>query len=1005
MNSNLNRALGAALVAIGGVAPAYSQFDYDARCIDRAATAPYSVDFLFGRKENALFGAGIGFSGTVAYAQSTECGAATAPTRGRIGFTIGPVGSIQDTADAAGFDNLTDNFLRLTRGTNFGEDIGPLNSYGGPYLTPASGGISYARVFVRTTGDTPTTTNFLYGINPLNLAFEGPRSRYIYTESRVNGTDPTNSIGVRCVIDVLADAARVNWRLTNNLSAGTPVGLGLWFGQYVQLRDRFGIDHTVHYGDTFDGFDTTYITVPGRRPLSVQERFNNTGLAADPAQDATVGVPRFVNFSMSQTAGFGLQVVNSPDALQGFDPTSTIDQTQVDEFAVGDPTFLIDGRFGTTDPQFGDFIFNAAGNGVADAASIFPFPSYLQKWQPTTFVPANGFRDIIAYYRSTSGDSSYSPSFQGYSAVVDTPKAVSTNRDDPTEYTNNPFTIRVNVDNTGGFSNNDALVRMESVQVVLNLPDGMHAPGNPAATTITKTVNRTYVRTFDPQTGLPVTLEASSPTIQPASIGFVDFQVAVDEDVFGALPYTATITPQPGFASKTINGTINVAATPRLLVTTGPNLVSPPWTFTDNSWSSILNLDLNEQFKAFTFDAQIQQYVPQTGAERGRGTFIVSNLDLQSRQLGGNPRQPTDQFPDANNYDAGGAPLVRLYQGWNLVGNPYNYALPLGQIIGVPIGSNNLALSYSELVNQGYTDGSFAFYDQSLRSYNFISGADDRLQPNFGYWIYANQAFDIQFPPLFELFIRGAKSKPAAQRFDNWKLQLSAATPNAADTQNFVGIVRNPADATRLRVRKAPVPPTKDAIRAYVKDGSLELAQSMRGTRGKQTFGYNVYSKSAGPVAVSWPNLKSIPSNLSVSVYDPVARKTVNARSVAGYNYTAGAETVRQFTVTVTPQGTVAQRIGSTSATTVKMGNVKAVKVAYALSGRGSASVRVLKGKKSLGTVVSDVDAVAGNNSFVWPMIDGNAQPLPNGSYILEIAATGEGGDTATRQIAVTVNR
>ena len=88
-----------------------------------------------------------------------------------------------------------------------------------------------------------------------------------------------------------------------------------------------------------------------------------------------------------------------------------------------------------------------------------------------------------------------------------------------------------------------------------------------------------------------------------------------------------------------------------------------------------------------------------------------------------------------------------------------------------------------------------------------------------------------------------------------------------------------------------------------------------------------------------------------MSVYDTVAKKTVNARSTAGYNYTAKAETIRDFTITVTPQGTVAQRVTSASATPVKMGNIKAQKVKLLLSGRGSVSIRVLQNGKSLGTV------------------------------------------------------
>lgn len=1004
MNSNLNRALAAALVSFGGVAPALAQFDWDGICIDPNSTQPYSNDFITAGKENALFGAALGFAGTVAY--GSQCEGASVPVRGRIAFTIGYRGSIQDN-QGTGFNGVNDEFMRLTRGTNFSEDPIPTNSYPGPYYTHTGGGLSYARIVVQTqnatTGQPDAPTDYLYGSNPLRLAFAGPRSRFIYSESTVNGTASNASIGVRCIIDVLGDAARVNWRLTNNLAGSPTVGLGLWFGQVVELRDKFGALQYVFYGPQESGFPAGLVTIPGRKPLSVQERFNETGLSPNGgAGGATLGVPAYVNFSASQAAGFGLQVVNRPDALQGFDPNSTIDQSPVDEFVLGEAPFLIDGRYGTADPTFGDFIFNANGNGNADAAEITPIPAYLQKWQPTTLVAGGNFRDIVAYYRSTNGDSSYSPSFQGYAAVVDTPKSISTDPSDPNALNPNPFTIRVNIDNNGGFSNNDREIAMSDVRVVLNLPNGMHAPNDPRAQTIEKFVRKVY--NFDQ--------EINSATIQPSQVGFVDFQVEVDSTVFGALPYTVSITPQPGFATKTVTGTINVATSPKLQIISGPNLVSPPWQFADNGWESVLGLDLNGDFRAYTWNNVTQSYVPQTAAERGIGTWILSNDGYGFKSLGGSPRQPDDQFPDrgtgvpgTGNYDAGGAPLVRLRRGWNLVGNPYNYAIQLGQIIAVPTGTTSV-LSYDELVAQNYTDGAFTYYDQSLRTYGpATQGANARLQPNRGYWIYANFDFDLKFPPIYELFIRSAEPKPQPQRYNNWRLQLSASTSSGSDLNNFVGIVRNPKDSTKLSARKAPISPASNAMRAYISDGTRDMAQLLKSSTGKQTFTYNVLTKAAGPVSISWPNLKELPSNLAVSVYDPVAKKTINARSVAGYNYNSTAQSIRSFTVTVTPQGTVAQSVGSASTTQYQAGSVKLMKISYFLGGRGSATIRVYKGRTLVGTAASDVNAVPGTNSVVWPMIGSNGLPLENGNYTLEIAATGEGGNTATRQLAVTIRR
>jgi hypothetical protein len=998
MNSNLNRALSAALVAFGGVAPALAQYDYPGFCIDPTNTNPYSADFNGYYLQTPLFGASIGVAGTVAY--GSQCDSGSAPVRGRIGFTMGPNGSIQD--DLLGLADR-DNFLRLTEGIGVGQ-MGPVitNSYAGPYIAPTTGGLSYARVYARDAAG--AITNYLYGSAAINLGFVGRSGRYMYTESTVN----SNNIGVRCVIDVLGDASRVSWRLTNNTA--NPLGLGLWFGQSVVLVDENGFARGVPYVAPAGEFDIPFITIPGRKPLTVDERFPG---------DVETTVPSYVNFSINQKAGYGLQVINNASALSANDPNSAVDQTPVDEFVIGDTRgFLIDGTYSATDPTFGDFIFNAPGNGNADAAPLGngrvpgsppPQPSanvdissvaYIQKWQPNTIVATGGTRDIVTYYRPIGFDSSYSPSFTGYTAVVDTPKSVSTNPSDPNNFDQQTYTIRVNVDNTGGFSITDTSVRMQSVQVVLNLPAGMHAP-NSTSRTITKTVTNVYSSV----TG------ATSPSssIDPGQMGYVDFQFAVDPTTFGNLPYTVTITPQPGFATKTVTGTINVATTPRLLIRPGANLVSPPWQFADNSWDAILGLDLNTDFQSFTWDSELQQYIPQTTAERGRASWILSKNDLGFRALGGSPQQPNDEFPDPTNFDVGGLSTpVRLHRGWNLVGNPYNYAFPLGQLVGIPVGQNNIAYSYADLIRFGYTDGSFATYDADLRGYTApIQGVDSKLQPNHGYWVYANADFDLQFPPLYELFLRsaGTSSTTFHQRFDNWKLQLSAATANANDTQTYVGIARTSATAKQYTTRKAPMAPTSDAIRSYVSNGTAEMGQLLRNVRGTQTFTYNVATRSAGPVTISWPNLREIPSNLAVTVKDLAAKKSINARSKAGYTFNAGASSVRSFEVTIKPQGTVAQRIGSVSATTVKMGSVKNMKISFFTSARGSATLQVFQGRVPVGTIAEDIDITAGNNVVTWPMTNGESQPLPNGTYTLLVSATSDGGKTATRQFNLNVRR
>ena len=977
MNSTHYRALAAATMACGGVAITPAQVFDDFHCV---STTPYSDDYGTLFASTALFGAGIGVRGKANWVPGCRNGL---PVPGRIGFNIGPLGSIQDNLNPDLYGGRRDEGLRLTEyfGTDTGVIYAPtstgdtvnvnriVTAFG--HLSPSGGGGSYARIYV--TDSAGATTNYLYGAGGLSSGYYPISGRYMVTSDAI-----TTGITADCIIEILGDAARVNWTLRNSLTgaAGAGVALGLYFAQNVAIADDS--QNATYLGSALGNRQLLYITAPGQLPLTAQRRYQGTD------------IPSFVNFSPNQNAGFGLQVVNNPSALQAFDASASADQTPVDEFAIGLGGLLISENPSLEDPPIPDGL-----QGGDLAASLDNIPAYLQKWIPTTVAGSGGTRSIISYYRSTSGASSYAPLLTGYTVTADAPQAISTTTttsvDGSVTYAPNPFRIRAYVDNTGGFSVQERQVRMSNVTVRLDLPAGMHEEGQPN--------NRTIVRNIS--------------TIAPINLGYVDFPVEVEPTVFGAQTYTITVSPNPGgFIPKTVTGTINVSAVPRLLIRTGPNLVAPPWEFDDRTWSTVLGQVLNGGIQTYTWDAQTQRYITQVSAERKVGTWVVSLNDQGNIPLGGNPQTPGDQLPDADNFTSGGAGFVRLYPGWNLVGNPYAYAFPLGGLLGVPRNATNAApLKYSELVALNYTDGSFTAYDQDLRSYaRPIQGATSRLQPNLGYWFFSNVAMDLQFPPVYDLFIRSAAPKAQPQRFDNWSLQLSAANSASADSQNFVGTVRNPVDAKLLSSRKAPIQPnsaaTQRAIRAYVTGTSnAQMAQSLRYATGQQKFTYTVESRSAGPVTVSWPNIKALPSNLAVQVKDSRTGKTVNARSAAGYSYNEQANSSRSFLVTVTPQSTVAQRVNSVTTTAVTAGPTKQMKINYFVTGRGGATITVLKGSQVVSTIADDVDIVAGQNSILWAMVGSNGQALPTGKYTLQVAATGEAGKTAYRQISITVNR
>ncbi len=964
-------ALGCVALGHAQTAPQFG-FDYDGACIDPDNTMPYSRDINTYIVQNDLWGAGMGVSGTVAYDEGCPVGdPLTVNVRGRLGLTVGPTGSIQDDTEG----RFVDNFLRLNWGMN-SNDAGPFDGIiAGGFRARSGEGWTFARYF-REDADGTGRTSTLFGASPMSLAFIGASDRYFLMEQAT-----TDGVRASCRVDVVGDAARVNWRLRNE-TANT-LRLGLWYGHWVIFAQA----------DTGPIGRRPYITVPGRRPITTHRRYTRS---TDPA-----GFPNAVAFGLTQRDAFGLQVVNGAIGNNPFGTTTNgeenivPDQTPVDEFVIGDVDNTLSGVGENDDPQFGDFIFDFDGDGVGEASIDFD-ASFIQKWETVQVDPPvpgdtnSGVREIVTYYRSTWGASQYN---QPYSVVVDAPKALDTNPADPTVFAKDTFPLRVYVDNVQGFATVDRTVPLNDVRITLELPDGITTIG-PAQKTIS--------------------------TVNPRQMGSVDFTIQVSPEVFGELNYAVRVESFPGPTTR-VSGTIVVPSTPRLSIRDGANLVGDPFEHDTPSWDTILApLQLNVDFQAYTWDPQQGGYIVQSGPERGIGTWIVSRTDAGLKVLQGGPRQPADFTNPA------GPPLVRVRAGWNLIANPYNYSFPIGQIVGVAGANNRRSFTFSDLVRQGFISGSLVFWDNVNRTYVTLpSDQNTRLQPNRGYWIFVQTAepLDISFPPIFEPFVGGgggaiggtnrplppaAPAAPAGR--STWSLQLTAKSNRAADTQNFVGLAPTAADAKALRVYEAPIAPVAGAVALSFEDKSVgaRLTQAFTQDKGRQEWVVKVQSRESGLVTLGWPNLSSLPKKASVQLVDVKTKTVKDLRKTTSYRFQAEAG-IREFRLIIDPSGvgTIRQSlIGSLSASgRASSSKGGTLNIRYQLNAETSNTLRVLSGGREVIALVRDVKKSAGGHTAKWDLRDASGNTVKPGRYRIEIVASSGDGATDRREVSVTVSR
>ncbi len=944
MSSNLRRVVGSFLLGVSAMPAALGQVGWEL-CIDPGNNTPYSNPFLAGTVANDLMLATMGFQGTITYGgQNSPCftTAITANTRGRIGFSVGSVGSVQTSFDDG---------MQL----NFGMPMSPAGTWG------------YATTNVLDEQGVRTKT--LFGQNALQLAFVGASHRYIYGETVNDG------VRARCRIDVIGDAARLQWTLTNE---GATRPIGLWFGQLVEMLPN-GIDPATGTGSSGEalGQKLPYITAPGHKPVLTEQRFIRS---SNPTT-----FPSYLNFNYGQTTAYGLRIENGPTASTTNPTTGQSDATQASEVVVGRLGFLLGGLNGN-DQNFPDTIIPDTLGGS----------SYIQKFAEQAVV-AGGTRVITHYFRSTWGQSNY---VLPYTAVVDAPKLIATEDNGEGETpTNglfhNPFPIVVNIDNVGGYSDINSGFTLSDVKVKLTLPNGLNFVGFPTTT-------RTRQLTLS--------------QVQVRSIGQVTFQVEADGIEFGDLPYTVDIVSTPG-GTKQIKGSVQVAATPRYRlhdVGGGPttNAITTPFVFNDSSWGVVLGLNSPTDFQAFEWNPQLKGYVISTSAVRGRGVFVINNTGSTiSNDLGGSPTiaPDTQPLPDNNS----GRFAVQLKSGWNLIGNPYNYPLTIGQITGVSASGSQQSRPWSELVSLNTVNSFLAYWDAPSQSYRYLQRATDKLLPNTAYWIYVNTTADltISFPPVFEEFLPGSSRSVDdwKQSDKQWRLQLVARTNKSVDDQNFIGRAVNTESANSLRMMKPPMAPTQEvsvSVEGQLNGQPTRLAQALRANGGKQEFKVFVEATKDGEVNLTWPNLASLPRNVRLRLVDTATSTSRDIRGSSGYTFNASAGTTREFKIQVEEGITSAPAIGNMIVTRSGKDRLSPFNITYTLSAGATTTIRVLGASgKEVFTITRGRADSAGENSATWNLKDNANRSVAPGTYQIELIATTAEGDNVRRVVPVNVIR
>ena len=955
---NLRYLAGCAALALAATVGAQVPPGWFEECRDLTGDPPppqYSADYNAYYISNGVFAAQLGVTGTSTWGNSEGLCA--------------PYFSPQRILDASG---------------RLGFSYGAVGSIQSPFddglaLTMGApsdpvGDFCFAR-FTLDTNDPGTSV--LFGDDGLTLAFVGASKRYF----KCAWTDGEN-VEVLLTVRTLGDASVLWWEVTNLTEAARPIGMhfGVWGAQHTgsfQPDTQTGSNiafavQAFNFGTpkfTAEGY-SGWLTAPTVHPVRTEYLLRRT----------SAKFPEYVEFLHGQTHNVGMRLTNLPGASMQklyVDPISGTFKgaNSVDMMNLGGDYNIHLRDNNISFPVFED----PNPNGVLEKSDVLNVNKSVVQQFPVQMVGAGAQRAIVHVIKSNWGVSDYN---DPYTAVVDAPQLVNHDPSGQDGLSPNPMTIRAYVDNQ--FAKLDQPVTLQNTRFFITLPPGLSlVAGEPS--------------------------EKVVPTILPNALGFVEWQVESDGNTFGELPVTITFDPTPG-PVKNLTTVITVAATPRMRIAADAQMVTFPYDFTDNSLGAVLGLAPEIDFTAYKWDPGQAAYIPASTANRGEGIWIVPTVDEGYVDLNGASR-PADT-------PTGGL-LYTMHRGWNMIGNPYNYPVPLSDLVAVVDDAPQDSFTWSELVALGFVSSALAHWDRGTSgdgpgSYKFTTSQTSKMEPQKAYWIFVNTFLPIRLawqPVLISGLSDSGRADPSpwTQTEKQWRLQLSARTSNGADIENYIGYV---SDSSKLESSKIPEPP--QGINAPVDmmiEGELNgqltrLAQAVTNKKTRTEFRVHVNNAAEGDVTVTWPNLPSLPRNVRAKITDVATGEVRDLRSVSGYTYFMSQQGTREFVVSIEQSGSSRPVIGNVVVSQTRGISNAPMTISYALSADALVSVRVLSGSgKEVFTVSRGRADNAGENQVTWNLRDNANRAVAPGAYRVEILAESPNGERVRKIVPVNVIR
>jgi subtilisin family serine protease len=371
---------------------------------------------------------------------------------------------------------------------------------------------------------------------------------------------------------------------------------------------------------------------------------------------------------------------------------------------------------------------------------------------------------------------------------------------------------------------------------------------------------------------------------------------------------------------------------------------------------------------------------------RGLGYFLRTNTPAFI--LG-------DEFIDPNT-----AYMIPLEPGWNMIGNPFPYAVPWSACEIEVEGQAGVRqrLNILEAADKQYIRPQIYRYIGLTGEYTWRTAPLGELLPWQAHWIRVFKPCTLIVPPLGTTRSRSDESdnpRVAAETRNGWLLRLIARSGDREDANNFIGTSSRARDELSSEdVEKPPAFQSYVQLRVIEPRSRAALAQDLR-RAGKRTMRWELditTDKPNAEVTLHWQQEVPLPPGMRLTLIDSLTGQRISMNRQSAYTFRTDENNRRHFVIEAQPARLSQLRITQLNVTSTR-GNQ--VTIQYALNTPATVQVMIQDAAGRTVARLTGGTRSAGLNSATWNGRTDEGVAVPPGTYQIQIIATSEEGEVA----------